>query len=184
MGLILERGRWGSVPSPAINTMTMSKLDRKLITIMTATVMLLVALMLVPFPMIVARNCTIRVVDSVGKPWPNAKISRGWAFGSSESLSEKQTGPDGVITFGSLAERHSLLGRCFALVANVVFVHGNAHISDEYLIKFPEGWTADIQGETSFQWVYEEGHFAKIDLSGLPRGKRYDIQFTIRKKVT
>ena len=94
-------------------TMSMSKSERKILTITTAIMMLLVALMVVPFPMIVARNCTIRVVDSVGKPWPDAKISRGWAFGSSESLSEKQTGPGGVITFESLAEGHSLLGRCF-----------------------------------------------------------------------
>jgi len=61
-------------------------------------------------------------------------------------------------------------------------VHGNAHINDEYLVYFPEGFTAQIDGEASFKWVYEPGHFAKIDLRGMPRLKHYHFKFTIREK--
>jgi hypothetical protein len=144
---------------------------------------LLIALLLMPFPIIVARACTIQVVDSNGEPLPNVRIGRGWAYGSPETLEDGRTGPDGLATFDRRTERHSLFARIFANVANVVAVHGSAHIYDEYVVSFPDGFTAQIDGEASFKWVYDEGHLAKIDLSGLSRDKRYGITFTIKKKA-
>ena len=151
--------------------------------ILLVVAVLLLALLFVPFPIVVARVCTIQVVDPNGKPMPDIRVLRGWAYGSPETLEEGRTGPDGLATFDRRAERHSLLGRVFAMVANVVAVHGSAHIVDEYVVSFPDGFTAEIDGEASFKWVYEEGHLAKIDLSGLPRDKEYRIKFTFKKKT-
>jgi hypothetical protein len=151
--------------------------------ILLVVAVLLVALLFVPFPVVVARACTIQVVDANGKPLPNLKVGRGWAYGSPETLEEGHTGPDGSATFDPRSERHSLFGRVFANVANVVAVHGSAHIYDEYVVSFPDGFTAAIDGEASFKWVYEEGHLAKIDLSDMPRDKQYRIKFTFKKKT-
>ena len=144
---------------------------------------LLLALTLVPFPLVVARACTIQVVDADGKPQPDSKVGRGWAYGSSETLEEAHTGSDGLVSFEQRIRSHSLLGRALAVIANVIVVHGSSHISDEYLVGFPEGFTAEIDGEASFKWVYEPGHFAKVDLSGLSRGTNHRIKFTFKKKT-
>lgn len=75
------------------------------------------------------------------------------------------------------------MGRCLATVANVAVVHGSAHIDDEYLVYFPEGYTAGIDSDAPFKWVYDEGHFAKVDLGGLPRDKHYQVKFVMKKKT-
>ena len=149
--------------------------------ILLVVAVLLLTLLFVPLP-IVARACTIQVVDANGNPLPNVEVGRGWAYGSPETLEEARTGPDGLATFDRRTDRHSFLGRLFAIVANVV-PHGSAHIYDEYVVNFPDGFTAEIDGEASFKWVFEEGHLAKIDLSGLPRDKQYRIKFTFKKKT-
>jgi hypothetical protein len=140
-------------------------------------------LLAIPFPMVVGRNCTILVIDSAGKPWANANVSRGWAYGSPETLEHGQTGPNGTVTFDSRVQKHSVLGRCLATVANVAVVHGSAHIDDEYLVSIPEGYTAEIQGDAPFKWVYEEGHFAKVDLEGLPRDEHHRVKFVLKRKT-
>jgi hypothetical protein len=156
---------------------------RKYKPILLAIVAVLILWIFIPFPMVVARNCEIQVVDMGGKPWPDAKVSRGWSYGSSETLEEKHTGQDGLAGFDRRVGWHSLFGRLRARVVNVVLVHGDAHISDAYLVSFPAGFTADIDGETWFKWVYEPGHFAKIDLSSLPRHGHYHFKFTVRKQT-
>ena len=133
--------------------------------------------------MTVARECEIEVVDGGGQPLPNIKVSRGWAYGSTEKEEEKQTGPQGTAEFSNRVERHSFLGRLFAMAINVIVVHGDAHIDDEYIVQFPDGYTAEIAGLAPFKWVYEPGHLAKVDLTGLPRVGHYHIRFTIKKKA-
>ena len=140
-------------------------------------------LMFVPFPVVVARSCEILVVDTVGRPRPDAEVRRGWDYGSPEAMEGKHTGPDGLARFDSRVERHSLFGRLWVNVASVVAVHGDTHIDDEYSVGFPDGYTADIDGVARFKWVDEPGHFAKIDLGGLPRSGHYRFKFTIREKT-
>ncbi len=132
--------------------------------------------------MFVARSCTIFVVDENGKPWANAKVGRGWAYGSSETSEERFTGPDGTLAFNAQTQAKSLFGRCLANVANVLAVHGSAHIDDEYLVGFPTNYTAKIDSEAPFKWVYDQGGFAKIDLGGLARNQHYQAKFILIKK--
>jgi hypothetical protein len=155
----------------------------KLKIIVLAVVALLVLLVFVPFHMVVARSCVISVLDGSGKPWPDAKVGRGWAYGSPETLEEAHTGSDGLVSFERRIRSHSLIGRAFAVVVNVIAVHGSAHISDEYLVSVPEGFIAEIDGEASFKWFDETGHTAQVDLSGLPRGAQHRIKFTFKKKT-
>jgi hypothetical protein len=56
-------------------------------------------LLAIPYPMIVARKCTVMVVDGTAKPWPGVKVGRGRAFGSPETLEDGYTEPAG----GSIA---------------------------------------------------------------------------------
>jgi hypothetical protein len=157
----------------------MSRTKRIVLVIVVVPVLIL----FVPFPMVVARHCDIQVVDSGGNPWPDVKVSRGWAYGSAETLEEKHTGPDGLSRFERRVASHSLMGRLFAPIVNVLAVHGDAHIDDEYLVSFPDGYTAEIDGTAWFKWVYEPGHFAKVDLGGSPRQGHYHFKFTIKKKT-
>lgn len=137
---------------------------------------------LIPFPMIVGRACTITVLDENGKPWANAKVGRGWAYGSGETLEDGFTGPDGTVRFAPRVQRHSLLARCLVPTIGVLVVHGSAHIDDEYIVTFPTNYTAEIESDAGFKWVYDEGHLAKVDLQNLPRNQPCQAKFILKKK--
>lgn len=143
---------------------------------------LLLLFILRPSPIIVARSCTILVQDDAGKPLTGVKVSRDWAFGSPDTLEDRVTGPDGRLNFDARVQSHSRLGRFMANVANISIVHGSSHITDAYLVSFPENYTAEITSDATFNWVYDEGHFAQIELSGLPRNQHHQARFTIRPK--
>jgi hypothetical protein len=133
------------------------------------------------FPVVVARSCTISVGDSAGKPFPGVTVYRGWAYGSRETLEQKVTDYNGGVTFDTRIEKHSLFGRLLSLVG-VMFVHGDAGTSDEYLIRFSKEYTADIESNAHFKWVYDKGHIAKVDLGGLPQHEHQVVNFILRKK--
>jgi hypothetical protein len=126
----------------------------------------------VPVPTVVARNCSILVIDQDGKPWPNFEVKRGWAYGYIEKDERSRTGGDGRVVFSAKTELHSYLDRIFVSVVDVVNVHEDEHITDDYLTTLPDGYTAEIKGDTGFKPVYEPGHLASFDLSDQPRDAR------------
>ena len=131
--------------------------------------------------MVVARRCTVLVVDGTGKPLAGQKAGRGWAFGSIQTLEDGYTARDGTVTFDRRVQNHSVLGRCLAEVVNVAVVHGDAHISDGYLVSYPDGYTAEIDSDAPIKWVYGEGHLASVDLGGLPRDKNCRVKFILKR---
>lgn len=144
--------------------------------------LLAIIAILIPIPMIVARRCTIIVLDEEGKPWANAKVNRGWAYGSEEISEEGVTGSNGTVTFAPRLQGHSLLARCLVPIEDVLVVHGSVHISDEYIITFPTNYTAEIDGDAGFKWVYDEGHLAKVDFQNVPRDQTCSAKFTLKRK--
>jgi hypothetical protein len=144
--------------------------------------LLMVVLVLVPLPIKVSRSCIITVVDENGKPWKNAKVRRGWAYGSEEKFEDGFTGSDGVARFAPRVQEHSLLSRCLVSTLGVFVVHGGAHIEEAYGITLPTNYTAEIQSDAGFKWVYDEGHFAEVDFQDLPRNHACQAKFILKKK--
>ena len=121
------------------------------------------------------------VVDGAGKPWPGVKVGRGWAFGSPQTMEDGYTGPNGAVTFDRRIQSHSVLGRCRAALLDVLVVHGDVHINDQYLVSFPDGYTAEIDSDAPFKWVDDHYHAAQVDFRESPRDTDYRMKFTFKR---
>jgi hypothetical protein len=177
------RSRWHLFEEVAISQREMKFPRFSLTCVFIGVGVLLLFFTLRPYPIVVARNCTILVQDSDGKPLAGVKVTRDWAYGSSDTLEERITGPDGTLTFDERIRSHSRLNRCLANLANALMVHGDSHITDAYFVNFPANYTAEIASNAPFKWIYDEGHFAQIELSGLPPNIRQQAKFKIKPKA-
>ena len=137
-----------------------------------------------PIPLVVARNCVVKVIGSHGEPLTDFKVSRGWAYGPYGYGEELRTAKDGTVKFASHSEWLSLFRRLYTAVTNLFVQKGDSHIYDEYVIDFPPEDTAQIDTEYSTNFVYDAGHVATIDLAGEPADQEtHRIRFIVVKKV-
>ena len=77
-------------------------------------------------------------------------------------------------------ETHSLAARIVANVVDVASVHGDAHIIDEYVIRLPDGYTAEIEGAAWQKSVFEAGYIASADVRDQPREGAMPSNFQVQ----
>ena len=115
-------------------------------------IILLAICFLIPFPKVVADGCVIVVTDATGAAIPEIKIVRSepvFLFDSPKSGKEMMTDQAGHARFPNERRWVSAAKWLASNVWMMLSVHSGVNTSSPYVVRLPEGCTAEVRGPVS-----------------------------------